>query len=425
MRTTARKVAIIGGTRIPFCRSMGAYMSVSNQELLGHTLSALVKKYNLEQKEVGEVCLGAVMKHAADWNMAREVTLGSGLHANTPAFDIQQACGTGLEATILIANKIALGQIECGIAGGSDTNSDLPIVFGKKFRNMLLKTFKSKTMMDKLKIWSSLRPKDLKPVVPAVNEPRTKMSMGQSCEQMAQTWNITRADQDQLAYESHQKASKAYEEGFYNDLIAPFKKVEKDNNMRPSTSVEKLAKLRTVFDRSDKATMTAGNSTPLTDGASAVFLCSEDYAKANNLPIQAYFTFGQTAAIDFVHNEGLLMAPAYAVPKMLKQAGLELQDFDFYEIHEAFAAQVLCTLKAWESADFCKKKLGLDQPLGSIDRNKLNIKGGSLALGHPFAATGARIVSSLAKIINEKGSGRGLISICTAGGMGVTAIIEK
>ncbi len=420
-----QKVVIVGGSRIPFCRSMGKYMAISNQELLEFVMKDLVQKFNLGQKEVGEVCLGALIKHSSDWNLARETVLGSGLNPSTPAFDIQQACGTSLEATILIANKIALGQIESGIAGGSDTNSDLPIVFSKRFRHLMLKNFKSKTMVQKLKIWKNLKLKDLKPNAPVVLEPRTKLSMGQSCEQMAQEWKISRQEQDQLAFESHRKAAKAYEEGFYKKIITPFQGVNSDNNMRASTTVEKLSQLRTVFDKSNKATLTAGNSTPLTDGASATFLCSEAYAKKHGLPILAYFSHGQTAAVDFVGGEGLLMAPAFAVPKMLERAQLKLQDFDFYEIHEAFAAQTLCTLKAWESESFCKNKLGLSQALGSIDRSKLNVKGGSLALGHPFAATGSRIVTALAHIINDHGRGRGLISVCTAGGMGVTAIIEK
>ena len=420
-----KKVCIVGGQRIPFSRSMSAYMGVSNQSLMTATLESLVQKFKLQGVELGEVALGAVMKHSKDWNLAREVTLGSSLSPRTPAYDIQQACGTSLEAAILIGNKIALGQIEAGIAGGCDTNSDLPIVFGEKFSHSLLRSFKSKTQWGKVKELMSLRPKDLKPVFPGVLEPRTGLSMGQSCERMAQKWNISRQDQDQLAFESHQKAAQAYENGFFDDLIVPFQGLTKDNNVRANTSLEKLATLKPAFDRSDKGTLTAGNSTPLTDGASCVLLCSEEWAQQRQLPVLAHLTYSQTAAVDFVNDQGLLMAPAYAVPKLLKQANLSLQDFDFYEIHEAFAAQVLCTLKAWESEEFCKDKLGLSQALGSIDRDKLNTNGGSVAVGHPFAATGTRIVASLAKMLNAKGSGRGLISVCTAGGMGVTAILEK
>ncbi len=422
---SVRKVAIIGGTRTPFARSMGKYMSVHNQTLQEHVLKSLVQKFNLQGKTLGEVCMGAVMKHSSDWNMAREATVGSGLNPATPAFDIQRACGTSLEAAILVANKIALGQIECGIAGGSDTNSDLPIVFSENFRTKMLTSFKAKTGMERFHIWKNLKFKDLKPIVPGVVEPRTGLSMGQSCEQMAQQWQIERQAQDELAFTSHQNAEKAYTDSFYDDIVTEFNGLKKDNNVRATTTLEKLSTLRTVFDRTDKATLTAGNSTPLTDGAAATFLASEEYAKANNLPIMAYLTFGQATAVDFVNDEGLLMAPAYAVAKLLKQAECSLQDFDFYEIHEAFAAQVLCTLKAWNSEDFCKNKLGLSTKLGEIDASKMNIKGGSLALGHPFAATGSRILTSLAKMINEKGTGRGLISVCTAGGMGVTAIVEK
>lgn len=420
-----RRVAIVGGLRIPFARSMGKYMGFSNQDLMTFVLQGLVNKYNLRDETLGDVALGAVMKHSSDFNLARECTMGSGLSSATPAFDIQQACGTSLEAVILIANKIALGQIDSGIAGGTDTNSDLPIVFSKRFSQRMVKSVSGRSTWDKLKPWVNFNPLELKPVAPGVLEPRTKLSMGQSCEVMAKEWQISREDQDQLALESHSKAAKAYEEGFYNDLIIPFNSLTKDNNMRGDTTIEKLAKLKPAFDRkSGKGTLTAGNSTPLTDGASGVLLASEEWARSKNLPILAFFSFSATAAVDYVHQEGLLMAPAYAVPKMLAQAGVQLQDFDYYEIHEAFAAQTLCTLRAWESEEFCQKKLGLKRALGSIDRNKMNIKGGSLAVGHPFAATGTRIVGGLAKILAGQSGKKGLISICTAGGMGVTAILE-
>lgn len=420
-----RKVAIVGSSRIPFARSFGAYMGISNQELMTAAMNALVGRYNLQEQVLGEVALGAVMKHSKDWNLAREVALGTALSASTPAYTISQACGTSLEASILVANKIALGQIECGIAGGVDTNSDLPIVFSQNFSHSLLKSSRAKSLPQSLKALMKIKLKDLKPIAPAVTEPRTHLSMGQSCELMAKEWNLTQAEQDELALASHTHALQAYKDGFYNDLVSPFGKLEQDDNVRAST-LEKMASLKPAFDRkSGKGTLTAANSSALTDGAACVLLASEDWAQKNNLPILAYLTFSQVAAVDFVGGEGLLMAPAYAVSEMLKKANLNLQDFDYYEIHEAFAAQVLCTLKAWESAEFCKERLGRDSAMGSIDRSKMNIKGGSVALGHPFAATGARIVGGLAKMLNEKGSGRGLISICTGGGMGVTAILEK
>lgn len=419
-----RKVAVVGGARVPFARSMGKYLHVSPQQLMTESVNHLCEKYSLADKPIDEFVSGAVIKHSSEWNLSREVVLNSPLSPRTVAYDITQACGTSLEATLLIANKIALGQIEAGIAGGCDTNSDLPIVFSQKFRNALLNSYRAKGKMNKLKPFFTLSAKDFFPVLPGILEPQTGLSMGQSCELMAQKWNIARKDQDELAYSSHQKAAKAYEEGFFKDLVFPCKGMIADNNVRAETSLEKLATLRPVFERSEKGSLTAGNSTPLTDGSSAVLLTSEDYAKKYQLPVQAYFSWSQCAAVDFVKDEGLLMAPAYAVPKLLKQAQLSLQDFDYYEIHEAFAAQVLCTLKAWEDEKFCKEKLGLEKALGSIDRSKLNVKGGSLALGHPFAATGARIVASLAKILSQNPKGRGLISICTAGGMGVTAIME-
>lgn len=423
---TIRKVCIVDGARIPFCRSGSNYMKKSNKELMTSAISHLVKKLKLEGKELGEVALGAVSKHAADFSLARECTVDGGLSYHTPATDLQKACGTSLEAVITVANKIALGQIESGIAGGVDTNSDIPVEFNKKFSDAMAKVNYSRTTGDKLKALASIRPADLAPVFPAVKEPRTGLSMGESCEVMAKEWKVSREEQDQLALDSHKKAAAAYDEGFFDDLVYEFSGVSKDGIVRGDTTMDKMAKLKPCFDRkSGNGTLTPANSTPLSDGAACVFLCSEEYAKENGLNIKAYFTISQSAAVNYVSEEGLLMAPAYAVPKMLERAGMSLQDFDFYEIHEAFAAQVLCTLKAWESEEFCKSKLGLESALGTIDRSKLNVKGGSLALGHPFAATGARIVATLAKLLDEKGSGKGLISICTAGGMGVTAIIEK
>jgi acetyl-CoA C-acetyltransferase len=424
----ARKVAIIGGARIPFARSNTAYATQSNQAMLTAALKAVVDKYQLHGERLGEVAAGAVLKHSRDFNLTRESVLSSGLAPETSAFDVQQACGTGLEAAINIGNKIALGQMESGIAGGVDTTSDAPIAVNDKLRKILLEANRAKTTGQKLAALAKFRPSMLAPSIPTNGEPRTRMSMGQHCELMAQEWGISREDQDQLAFESHQKAANAYAAGFHSDLIVPFAGLERDNNLRENLTLEKLASLGLAFDKkSGKGSLSAGNSTPLTDGASAVLLGSEAWAKAHGLKVQAYLTHCETAAVDFAgpKKEGLLMAPAYAVPRMLARAGLTLQDFDFYEIHEAFAAQVLCTLKAWESVTFCKERLGLDQPLGRIDRSKMNVRGGSLALGHPFGATGGRILATAAKILDEAGGGRCLISICAAGGLGVTAIVEK
>lgn len=419
------KVAILGGKRIPFARSFSNYMGITNQELMTAPLKALVESFDLKEQRLGEVVLGAVIKHSSDWNLAREVVLGSGLSAETPAYDLVQACGTSLQATIAVANKIALGQIKVGISGGCDTNSDLPFVFSRRFNHIMLAANKEKTTLGKIKKFLDLRLADLKPLTPGVIEPRTGLSMGQSCELMAKHWQITRAEQDQLAYESQINAAKAWADGFYDSLVVPFAGLNKDNNVRGDTTLEKMAKLKPAFDRSEQGTLTAGNSSALTDGASCTLLASGEWASERGLPVLAYLTHTETAAVEFTKAEGLLMAPAYAVPRMLSRAGLQLQDFDFYEIHEAFAAQVLCTLRAWESEEFCRQRLGLKNALGSIDRSKLNVKGGSVALGHPFAATGSRILTSLAHMLNQKGKGRGLISICTGGGMGVTAIVEK
>ena len=425
MSNTLRPVAVVGGMRIPFCRSNSAYSGLSNQDMLTTALSGLVDKYNLQGEVIDETVAGAVITHSRDWNLARESVLSTGLSPLSPGLTMQQACGTSLQAALTSSAKIASGQIDCAIAAGTDTVSDVPIVFGRKFSRRLVQLGRARSVMDKLKVLKGFGPGELKPLPPSVNEPRTLLSMGQHCEMMAKEWGITREAQDELAVSSHLSAAAAYDEGFFDDLITPCEKVLRDNNMRPDTSVEALSGLRRAYDKSDKGTLTAGNSTPLTDGASSVLLASEEWARERGLPILAYLTHGQTSAVDFVGGEGLLMAPTVAVSKMLQRAGIKLQDFDFYEIHEAFAAQVLCTLAAWESEEYCRERLGLNEALGSIDRSKMNVKGSSLAVGHPFAATGARIVATLAKIIDQNQGGRGLISVCTAGGMGVTAILER
>ena len=427
---TVRRVAILGGNRIPFARSNTVYSNASNQDMFTATLQGLVDRFNLHGERLGEVVGGAVMKHARDFNLVRESVLSTTLSRDTPAFDIQQACGTGLEAAMLVANKIALGHIECGIAGGVDTTSDAPIGLNEKLRKILLEASRAKTMPQRLTALAKVRPQMLlQPALPRNGEPRTGLSMGEHCELMAMEWDIAREDQDALALASHQNLARAYDEGFFTDLMTPYKGVAKDNNLRADLTIEKLRSLKPCFDkkvRSEQGTLTPGNSTPLTDGASAVLLGSEEWAAARGLPVPAWLSVSEVAAVDFFgEKEGLLMAPAYAVPRMLARAGLSLQDFDFYEIHEAFAAQVLCTLKAWEDKTFCKDKLGLSKPLGKIDRSKLNVNGSSLAAGHPFAATGGRIVANLAKMLEQKGSGRGLISICAAGGQGVVAILER
>jgi acetyl-CoA C-acetyltransferase len=424
--TSARRVAIIGGVRIPFARGNGAYASVDNQDMLTTVLRGVAERYGLLGQRLDDVAAGAVMKHSSQWNLTRESVLGSGLAAETPGLDLQRACGTSLEAAILLGNKIALGQIDSAIAAGVDTVSDPPVVFPRGFQQLLLKSYRGKTAAGRLAPWLGLRPNHFRPVLPGIAEPRTGLSMGESTELMVKTWDVGRAEQDQLALESHQKAAAAYAAGFYKDLVIEYLGLAQDDNIRNDTSLEKLAKLKPVFDRSGAGTLTAGNSTPMTDGASAVLLASEQWARERNLPVLAYLTYGKVAAVDYVtKKEGLLMAPAFAVPRMLKDAKLNLADFDFYEIHEAFAGQVLCTLKAWNDPGFCREKLGLPGVLGTIERAKLNVKGGSLALGHPFAATGTRIVATLAKLLDEKKAKRGLISVCTAGGMGVTAILER
>jgi acetyl-CoA C-acetyltransferase len=427
MATILRRVAILGGTRIPFARAHGAYQDAGNQQMLSAAMSALVDRFQLEGRKLGEVAAGAVIKHSRDWNLARESTLGSGLDPETPAYDLQRACGTSLSAVAQLANRIALGEIDCALAGGADSASDIPLSYSPRLQRAVLKLSRGRSFGDKVSTIGSVRLADLKPAHPGIAEPRTGLSMGQHCEEMAKEWQIGRREQDELALASHKNAAAAWSAGFFSDLVVPFESLQRDNNVRGDTSLEKLASLRTAFDPSAGATLTAGNSSPLTDGAAAVLLSSPEWASSRGHKPLAYLTFTETAAVDFVgtagRKEGMLMAPAYAVPRMLERAGLKLQDFDIYEIHEAFAAQVLCTLKAWESERFCKEKLHRPA-LGALDRAKLNPKGSSVALGHPFAATGARIVATLAKQLAERGSGRGLISICAAGGMGVTAILE-
>ena len=427
-----RRVAIVGSNRIPFARSNTAYSTASNQDMLTFTLQGLIDRYDLHGLRLGEVAAGAVIKHSRDFNLTREALLSTTLAKETPAYDVQQACGTGLEAVILVANKIALGQIDAGIAGGVDTTSDAPIGVNERMRKILLEANRGRSAGQRVGALAKLRPGMLfKPQLPRNAEPRTGLSMGEHCELMAKRWKIAREAQDELACESHRKLAAAYDRGFLNDLMTPYKGLARDNNLRPDITVDKLSALKPVFDR-DAGTLTAGNSTPLTDGASVVLLASEDWATARNLPVLAWLSFSETAAVDYVdQKEGLLMAPAYAVPRMLARAKLALDDFDFYEIHEAFAAQVLCTLTAWEDDEYCRTRLGLGGPLGPVDRARLNVNGSSLATGHPFAATGGRIVGNLAKMLAKapaRGDGRplrGLISICAAGGQGVVAILER
>jgi len=420
-----RNAVIVGGNRIPFARANGPYAQASNQDMLIAALDGLVARFGLSGEAVGEVAAGAVLKHSRDFNLTRESVLGCQLSSSTPAYDVQQACGTGLEAAILVANKIALGQIDSGIAGGVDSASDAPIAVSDGLRHTLLAANRAKTPLDRLKALSGLRPGHLVPEIPRNVEPRTGMSMGEHQAVTTSQWQVSRESQDELAAASHHNLASAYDRGFFDDLLTPYLGVTRDQNLRPDTSVDKLARLTPVFGKGQDATMTAGNCTPLTDGASVVLLASPQWAAERRLPALARFVDAETAAVDYVHgDEGLLMAPAYAVPRLLARNGLSLQDFDYYEIHEAFASTVLVTLAAWQSEKFCRDRLGLDAPLGSIDRSRLNVNGSSLAAGHPFAATGGRIVASLAKQLSERGSGRGLISICAAGGQGVVAILE-
>jgi acetyl-CoA C-acetyltransferase len=427
MAAPVRKAAIVGGNRIPFARSNSRYARASNQDMLTATLDGLVARFGLQGERVGEVVAGAVLKHARDFNLTRESVLGSRLSAATPAYDVQQACGTGLEAAVLVANKIALGQVESGIAGGVDTTSDAPMSINEEMRRALLAVNSARTIQERLKALSGIRPGQFVPEVPRNSEPRTGLSMGEHAAITAAEWEIGREEQDELAVASHRNLAAAYDRGFFDDLVTPYLGLARDQNLRPDSSLEKLATLKPVFGSGESATMTAGNSTPLTDGASAVLLASDEWAAAKGLPVLAHLVDAQTAAVDYVHGgEGLLMAPVHAVPVLLARNGLTLQDFDFYEVHEAFASTVLATMKAWEDPAYCKDTLGLDAPLGPIDRSKLNVAGSSLAAGHPFAATGGRIVATLAKLLHQAGPGkRGLISICAAGGQGVVAVLES
>jgi acetyl-CoA C-acetyltransferase len=426
MPTSVRPAAIVGGNRIPFARSNGPYAQASNQDMLTAALDGLVSRFALQDERLGEVAAGAVLKHSRDFNLTREAVLGSALSPMTPAYDVQQACATGLETAIAVSNKIALGQIEAGVAGGVDTTSDAPIEVNDDLRRLLLAFNRAKTPADRAKVFAGLRPQHLIPEIPRNAEPRTGMAMGDHAAITAEEFGVGRQEQDELALASHQNLAAAYERGFFGDLITPFLGLDRDQNLRPDTTLEKLGKLKPVFGDGENATMTAANSTPLSDGASTVLLASEEWASARNLPVLAHLTHVETAAVDYVHgDEGLLMAPVYAVPRMLDRAGLTLQDFDLYEIHEAFASTVLATLAAWEDDEYCKSRLGRDKALGPIDRERLNVAGSSLAAGHPFAATGGRILATAAKLLDERGGGRALISICAAGGNGAVAIVER
>jgi acetyl-CoA C-acetyltransferase len=426
-----RDVAIVGANRIPFARAGSAYAHASNSELLAAALDGLVTRYGLRGERLGEVVAGAVLKHSRDFNLTREVVLGSALSAQTPAYDLQQACGTGLQAVIAVADKIALGVIDVGVAGGVDSASDVPIAVNDTLRRSLLEASQARTTAGRLRALARIRPAHLRPELPRNREPRTRLSMGEHAALTAVEWEVGRVEQDELAVQSHHRLAAAYDRGFFDDLVTPFRGLERDETLRPDTNLEQLARLRPVFGGRDTATMTAGNSTPLSDGASLLLLASETWAREHGHPVLGYLTWHETAAVDYVGGrEGLLMAPAYAVPRMLARAGLSLPDFDFFEIHEAFASQVLATLKAWEDPVFCRLRLGLDAPLGTVDRARLNVTGSSLAAGHPFAATGGRIVGTLAKLVAERAAGdartvRGLVSICAAGGQGVTAVIER
>lgn len=423
--TQLKRVAVIGGSRIPFCRSNTAYSELSNLDMLADTLQRLVDRFNLTGRKIDDVIAGAVTTHSRDWNLTREAVLSTTLSPSTPGTTLQMACGTSLQAALLAAGRIASGEIDCAIAAGSDTTSDAPLVLQPRLARRLLQLSQARSLSARIRSFKGLRPAELAPQAPRNGEPRTGLSMGEHCELMAQEWGISREDQDRWALESHLKAAAAYEEGFFDPLLNTYHGVARDNNLRPDSSLDKLATLKAVFERSAKGTLTAGNSTPLTDGAAAVFLCSETYAEQHGLQVQAWLTRGRTSAVDFVAGEGLLMAPTIAVSELLSATGLKLQDFDFYEIHEAFAAQVLCTLKAWESTQYCQEKLGLETALGAIERSRINVKGSSLAVGHPFAATGARILGTLGQLLVDRPGSRGLISICTAGGMGAAAILES
>ena len=424
-----KRVAIVAGARIPFARSHTTYRELGNQHMLTAVLKNIVDRFSMHGQKLGEVAAGAVIKHSRDWNLARESTLGSGLHPDTPAYDVQRACGTSLTAAVQVAHRIAAGEIECGIAGGVDSASDIPLTYGPQLQKIVLTSAQGRTLGQRVSPWLGIRPGHLKPSAPGIAEPRTGLSMGEHCEEMAKAWQIGRPEQDALALASHRNAAAAWQAGFFDDLVFPYQGLSNDNNVRADTSLAKLGALKTVFDRSASGTLTAGNSSALTDGAACVLLASEPWCASRNVEPLAYLTHSESAAVDFVGlagpKEGMLMAPAYAVPRMLDRAGIKLQDFDIYEIHEAFAAQVLCTLKAWESDDYCRERLGRQAALGALDRGKMNPKGSSVAIGHPFAATGARILATLAKQLAERGSGRGLISICAAGGQGVTAIVER
>lgn len=426
MSNQLRKVAIVGGARIPFCRAFSGYLDETNMSMLTGALGGLADKFGLRGEKIDEVMAGAVQNHSRDFNLAREATMNAGFSPFTPGTTVQIACGTSLQSALALGAKIANGEIESGIAAGADSISDTPIVVGPKFSRRMINLSRARSFGQKLGVFKGMSFGELMPVTPSVNEPRTGLSMGQHCELMAREWGISREAQDGLAARSHLNAAQAYNDGFHDDLVVPHAGIYVDNNIRPDTSKEKMGELKPAFDRkSGHGTLTAGNSTPLTDGAAAVLLASEDWAKERGLPVLGFLHMGAVAANDFAGGDGLLMAPTIAVSNMMRRAGLTFDDVDLFEIHEAFAAQVLCTLAAWEDKKYNKNVLDRDKAMGKIDPTKINIKGSSVAYGHPFAATGARILGVTAKLLETENKKRALISVCTAGGMGVSALVER
>jgi acetyl-CoA acetyltransferase family protein len=413
---TKTRVAVIGGTRTPFAKAGTAFKRHSALDLAVHAVNGLMEKQELDPQAVDELVFGILLVDPRIPHLAREVVLASRLPAKVRALTITDNCITSLSGAALIADSILAGRAEVGIAGGVESLSNMPLLFNRRASRIFLDGASAKSLSQKMKLYLKLRPRDLTPKLPGIREPSTGLSMGEHCELMVKEWQIPRREQDQIAYRSHMNAHAATQDGRLRAEIHPLDGVDHDLLVRPATSIERLAKLAPVFDLSPAGTITAGNSSPLTDGATSVLLMSEARARREGRQPLAFIKAFEIASID--PEDGLLMGPGLAVPRVLRKAGLRLSDIDIVEMHEAFGGQIACNLRAWQQ--------GWKEPaIGTVDLDKLNPLGSSIAVGHPFGATGARIITTLANEMKRRDARYGLISICGAGATAGAMILER
>ncbi|MEM9188659.1 MAG: acetyl-CoA C-acyltransferase FadI [Myxococcota bacterium] len=423
-----KRVAVVAGLRTPFAKQGTAYKDVSALDLGKLAVTELLQRTGVEPSEIGQVVYGQVVPSLSGPNIAREIVLGTGMPQDIEAYSVSRACATSYQSTVNVAESILAGSVDCGIAGGSDSASDVPIAVSKKLADALVTASKARTLPDRLRAFKNLKPKDLIPVPPALKEMSTGLTMGESAEKMAKENGISRADQDAYAHRSHTRTAKAWNDGRFADevmtvYVPPKYKgsIGEDNLVRKDSTLEGYEKLRPVFDRKH-GSVTAGNSSPLTDGASALLLMREDKAKALGFDVLGFIRSYSFAALD--PRGQLLMGPSYATPIALDRAGIELSDIDLVDMHEAFAAQILSNTQAFESDAFAREKLGRKKRIGEIDWDKFNVNGGSIAIGHPFAATGARQITQTLHELKRRGGGLGLVTACAAGGLGAAMVLE-